>query len=66
MYQIKEVLMKRDFLTEEEALSIIKEAAEDLRLRLEQGELPDDICLDWFGLEPDYIMDLMAYMQTRR
>ena len=56
---IKSVLMQRDGMTEEEAEDLINQAKEDLNDRLAQGELPDDICCEWFGLEPDYIFDLI-------
>ena len=59
MDSIKEVLMRRDNMSEEEADELIEEAKEDLMKRLKAGEYPDDICQDWFGLEPDYIFDLM-------
>ena len=59
MESIKEILMKRDGLTEKEALDLIADAKEDLHNRLQEGEMPDDICQEWFGLEPDYIMELM-------
>lgn len=56
---IKEILMKRDGMSAEEAQNLIVDARLDLFARLEEGESPDDICLEWFGLEPDYIFDLM-------
>lgn len=56
---IKEVLMQRDELTAEEADELIAEAKEDLENRLDAGEMPFDICADWFGLEEDYIYDLI-------
>ena len=56
---IKSVIMKRDCLSEEEANELISEAQNDLRERLAGGEMPDDICQEWFGLEPDYIFDLL-------
>lgn len=59
MKSIKEVLMERDELTDDEALDLIKEAKEDLTKRLEAGEMPFDICSEWFGLEEDYIFELM-------
>lgn len=59
MRTIKEVLMDRDRMTEEEANELISEAKEDLHDRLEKGEIPEDICQEWFGLEPDYIMELL-------
>ena len=56
---IKEVLMNRDNMTSNEADDLINEAKENLHERLENGEMPFDICEEWFGLEPDYIMELM-------
>lgn len=56
---LKEVLMRRDNMSEAEADDMIEEAKEDLQERLGNGEIPEDICEEWFGLEPDYIDDLM-------
>jgi hypothetical protein len=56
---IKSILMKRDKMSEKDADSLIREARKDLQNRLSEGEMPDDICEEWFGLEPDYIMELM-------
>ena len=59
METIKEVLMQRDSMEEKEAEDLIKEAKEDLHERLANGEEPFDICEEWFGLETDYIFELM-------
>ena len=59
MMGIKEILMKRDGLTEDEATDLIQEAQEDLHNRLADGEMPMDICAEWFGLEPDYLDELI-------
>ena len=56
---IKSVLMRRDGMTEEEADDLIREAKDDLHTRLAEGEMPEDICEEWFGLEPDYIDELI-------
>ena len=56
---IKEVLMERDGMTENEALDLIDDCKDDLNQRLEDGEMPMDICSEWFGLEPDYIDELI-------
>jgi len=56
---IKEVLMRRDEMSAEEADDLILQAKNDLNQRLAEGETPDDICEEWFGLEPDYLMDLI-------
>lgn len=59
MTSIKSVLMRRDGMTADEADELIAEAKADLEARLAQGEMPFDICEEWFGLEPDYLFDLM-------
>lgn len=59
METILEVLMRRDGMLKEEALNLIEEAQTDLHERLADGEMPYDICEEWFGLEPDYIMELI-------
>ena len=61
MRTIKEILMQRDGLDEEAALDLISDAQGDLQQRL-SGESEDDpfmICADWFGLEEDYVMELV-------
>ena len=60
--RIIEVLMKRDGMSEEEAKDLIEEAKEELQEILEEeGSLEDayDICEAYFGLEPDYLEDLL-------
>lgn len=59
-YEIKPVLMRRDNMSEAEAEEMIADAANDLDRRLGKGEMPFDICQEWFGLEPDYLDDLMS------
>lgn len=53
---LKEVLMSRDGYTEQEAEELITSARERV---LEGGEDPDEVLLDEFNLEPDYVMDLL-------
>lgn len=55
---IVEVLMRRDGMSRKEAEELVEEARKDLNQRLSEGELPFDICEEWFGLEPDYMIDL--------
>jgi hypothetical protein len=59
MGTIKQVLMSRDDMSAEEADALIADAKADMNERLGQGEMPEDICEEWFGLEPDYIFELM-------
>ena len=51
--------MTRDQITSDEADELISIAKQDLRDRLESGDMPYDILEEHFGLEPDYIFDLM-------
>lgn len=55
---IVEVLISRDGMSRKEAKDLVEEARKDLNKRLSEGEYPFDICEEWFGLEPDYIVDL--------
>ena len=56
---IKDILIRRDGMTEGEALDLIKEAKIDLEQGLSEGEPDYDICEKWFGLEPDYLDELL-------
>ena len=53
--------MKRDDLTGSEADEQIAEAREAMQDYLDQGDMEqaENICEEYFGLEPDYIFDLM-------
>ena len=52
---LKEVLMRRDGLSAREAQDAIAEA----RARVEAGEDPEEVLAEEFGLEPNYIWDLL-------
>lgn len=54
-YSILAVLMRRDGLTKSEAQELIDEARE----LVAEGENPEEILRVDFGLEPDYIFDLL-------
>jgi len=56
---IQDILMRRDKMSEKDAIDLIRDAKEDMHERLANGEMPDDICSEWFGLEPDYLMELI-------
>ena len=61
MDNLKDILMIRDNLTEPEADELIEEARTQLQEYLDEGntEAAYEICSDYFGLEPDYIMELL-------
>lgn len=58
---IKKVLMERDGLSEQEAEEQIFEAKGLLQQYLSEGDFmgAEDICQECFGLEPDYIFELL-------
>lgn len=56
---IVEVITERDGMTENEATALIDEARRELYKRLDEGEMPYDLCEEFFGLEPDYLEELL-------
>lgn len=61
MSRIKSILITRDGMTPEEADQQIAEAKDQLQeyLANDQQDLAYDICAEFFGLEPDYIDELL-------
>lgn len=55
----KEILMKRDEMTASEAENALDEAREAL-LECDPFEA-DEIMMDYLGLEPDYILDVLGF-----
>ena len=55
--ELHRVLMRRDQMSAEAVDEWIKTA----RRTVEDGEDPEDILHDEFGLEPDYVFDLLGY-----
>jgi len=55
-YSILQVLMRRDEMGRVDAMDLIRAAREEV----EEGGDPEEICEEWFGLEPDYIFDLIG------
>lgn len=58
---IKQILMRRDDLTHEQADQAIQAAKDDLEYLIAGGYFNDAerICEDHFGLEPDYLDELL-------
>ena len=52
---LKQVIMRRDDVSSEEADALINEAREAIN----EGEDPEEVLAEFFGLEPDYIFDLL-------
>ena len=61
MATIKQVLMKRDGLTSVEADILIQECKDALADYLANGELDlaEEVCDEYFGLEPDFLTELL-------
>lgn len=57
MTELKRILMKRDDLSSQEADLLISQA----RQAVFDGEDPEEVLYEEFGLEPDYIMDLLDF-----
>lgn len=58
---IKDILIRRDGMTEDEAINLIEEAKEALQEYLENFDIDgaENICQEFFGLEPDYMFQLI-------
>ncbi|MBK9617115.1 MAG: hypothetical protein IPO35_16980 [Uliginosibacterium sp.] len=54
---IKQVLMRRDGLSADEADEMVAYAKE----RIADGEDPEEVCYEEFGLEPDYVFELLGW-----
>ena len=61
MKSIKQTLMDRDGITADHADELIAEAREDLEQLLDDEDMENayEICADHFGLEPDYLYELI-------
>ncbi len=58
---IKQILMRRDNLTATEADDQIEDAHDAFEDYLDEGDLEgaENICQEFFGLEPDYLHEIM-------
>ena len=59
--RIQQILVRRDNISASEAAERINTAVEELGLLIAAGELElaETICEDHFGLEPDYLPELI-------
>lgn len=56
------LIAKRDGISENEAYEICEQCRHDILHAIDKNcgiEEVEDILIDWLGLEPDYLMDLM-------
>lgn len=63
MRTIKQILMDRDGMTASEAADLISEARGQLQRYLTDGRMDEAeyICEEYFGLEPDYLFELLPF-----
>ena len=54
--RLTHILMRRDGMERDEAEDLLQDA----RAAVEEGEDPEEVLADWFGLEPDYVFDLLG------
>lgn len=61
MKPLKQTLIERDNLTEQEAEKRVDEVKQVLYNHIDNGDLDEafNVCMNELGLEPDYIMDLI-------
>ena len=58
---IKQVIMRRDGMSSAEADELIDAAKDQLEEYIadDDQESAYEVCMEFFGLEPDYLMELM-------
>lgn len=63
MESIKEILIRRDGMSEGEAEELINDAKEELEFYIQDGDMEsaENICQEFFGLEPDFLTELIPY-----
>ena len=61
MEHITDVLVRRDGITEDEAERQVADFREEIEDLIMEGDLEgiEDALMDDFGLEPDYLMDIL-------
>lgn len=59
MNNIVDILMKRDNMTQEDAEALVNETRDEIMM-LDDPMQADDIIMNYLGLEPDYLFDLLA------
>lgn len=58
---ILQILMRRDSMSQQDAEELIEQAKDELQELLIEGDLlaAEDICGNYFGIEPDYLIELL-------
>lgn len=58
MNKIIKILMERDGISEEEARSLVKETRDEIMM-LDNPMEADNVLMEYLGLEPDYLFDIL-------
>lgn len=61
MQEIISILIRRDHLSENEARNLVEDCMEEVETAIAGGRYieAEDIFMDWLGLEPDYLINLL-------
>ncbi len=62
MNRVVKILMDRDNIDQENAEALVRETRDEI-LSLDEDDVfeIDDIILDYLGLEPDYVFDILDF-----
>ena len=62
MNEVVKILMRRDGITEQEALEAIRDCREQINYFCARGDFiaAEDCIMDELGLEPDYLWDIIV------
>ena len=60
MNKVVEILMKRDNLTQEYAEKLVAETRDEI-IMLDNPLDADEVLMDYLGLEPDYLFDILNF-----
>lgn len=61
MREIINILMRRDGISENEARNLVEDCMLEIHEAIAAGRYmeAEDIFMDWLGLEPDYLMQIL-------
>ena len=60
MNKVIKILMERDGITEDEARSLINETRDEIMM-LDNPLEADNVLMEYLGLEPDYMFDILNF-----
>ena len=58
MKEVIKILMERDGISEEEARALVKETRDEIMM-LDDPLEADNVLMEYLGLEPDYLFDIL-------